>query len=481
MAPLFDLPFEEPHQPAPAEPPPRRIYTVSELTAEIRRVLEEAWFEVWVEGELSNCKVWGQAGHLYLTLKDDRAQLKGFMFGSDLKRLKFKPEDGLRVIARGRLSVYEPRGEYQLTCSTLEPRGLGALQLAFDQLKRKLQAEGLFDPARKRPLPLLPRKIGVVTSIDGAAVRDVIKVLGQRYPNVHVVIRPARVQGEGAAEDIARALAHVAAWDGVEVVILARGGGSIEDLWAFNEERVARAIAASPVPVIAGIGHETDATIADFVADLRAATPSNAAELVVARKEEFVAGIVRRTEKMAAVVRGVVHEGQRRLDAARARPGFAGFGARLVTRGRYCDELARTVVGSMGSQVGRRTRQLEEYRRRLEGCDPRRRLAQDAARLTRLDGRLRAAIAGARHVADRRFRDVAGRLDALSPLAVLARGYAVCWNADRTVIIREADAALVGRAVTVTLARGELDCTVVETRPERAGGIDPNGRDDTHV
>jgi exodeoxyribonuclease VII large subunit len=481
MPSLFDLPFEEPPSPAPAEPPARRIYTVAELTTEIRQVLEDAWFEVWVEGELSNCKVWGQAGHLYLTLKDDRAQLKGFMFGSDARRLKFKPEDGLRVVARGRLTVYEPKGEYQLTCTSLEPRGLGALQLAFDQLKRRLQGEGLFDPARKRPLPLLPRKIGIVTSLDGAALRDVIKVLGQRYPHAHVVIRPARVQGEGAADEIARALAHVAAWEGVEVVILARGGGSIEDLWAFNEEPVARAIAASPVPVITGIGHQTDTTIADFVADLRAATPSNAAELVVARRDEFVAGIDRRTDRMAAVLRRTIHEGQRRLDAARARPGLAGFAGRLATRGRYCDELARSVVASTRSQLTRRTRQLDEYRRRLEACDPRRRLAQDAGRLAQFDGRLRTAAAAARHGADRRLRDVAGRLDALSPLAVLARGYAVCWNADRTAIIREADPALVGGAITVTLARGELGCTVLETRTDRAGGIDPNGRDDSHV
>jgi exodeoxyribonuclease VII large subunit len=201
----------------------------------------------------------------------------------------------------------------------------------------------------------------------------------------------------------------------------------------------------------------------------------------VARKDEFVAGIARGAERIAAAARGVVYEGQRRLDAARARPGFAGFATRLATRGRQCDELARAVVASARSHAGRRARQLQECRRRLEGCDPRRRLAQDGARLTRLDSRLRAAAAGARHAADGRFRGVAGRLDALSPLAVLARGYAVCWNADRTAIIREADAALVGRAVTVTLARGELDCTVVETHPERAGGIDPHGRDHSDV
>ena len=218
---------------------------------------------------------------------------RSVIFRSALRYLKFKPTDGLRVVARGKISVYEPKGEYQLICEHLEPHGLGALQLAFDQLKKRLQDEGLFDAARKRALPALPRKIGIVTSLDGAAIRDIIKVLRRRYANAHLVVCPARVQGADAAPDVARALRQIGRVAGVDVVILARGGGSIEDLWAFNEEMVARAIGRVPVPVICGVGHETDVTIADFVADVRAPTPSAAAELVVSRKDEFCGRIDR--------------------------------------------------------------------------------------------------------------------------------------------------------------------------------------------
>ncbi|MBA2604987.1 MAG: exodeoxyribonuclease VII large subunit, partial [Acidobacteria bacterium] len=278
---------------APAQPrPQRQVLTVSELTSGIRAALETGFGELWVEGEISNCRVWN-TGHVYFTLKDGGAQVKAVMFRSAHRYLRFKIEDGLKVIARGGLSVYEPKGEYQLVCEHLDPHGRGALQLAFEQLKRKLHAEGLFEEGRKRPLPALPRKIGIVTSLDGAALRDILKVLGRRHPNAHLVIRPTRVQGEGAAGEIARAIAAVAQLDGVDVVIAARGGGSAEDLWAFNEEVVARAVAASPVPVISAVGHEVDVTIADFVADLRAPTPSAAAEMVVSAKEEFCARIER--------------------------------------------------------------------------------------------------------------------------------------------------------------------------------------------
>ena len=310
MSDLFDLPFEEDEPPTgavepdvrrqtlaeSAEPPtptqPGACFTVTELTVRVRDLLEAEFFEVWVEGELSNCRVWN-TGHLYFTLKDGSSQIRSVIFRSALRYLKFKPADGLRVVARGRVSVYEPKGEYQLVCEHLEPHGLGALQLAFDQLKKRLQAEGLFDAARKRPLPSLPRKIGIVTSLDGAAIRDIIKVLRRRYANAHLVICPARVQGEDAAPEIARALRQIARVPGVDVVIVGRGGGSIEDLWAFNEEVVARAIARVPVPVISAVGHETDVTIADFVADVRAPTPSAAAELVVSAKDEFCGRIDR--------------------------------------------------------------------------------------------------------------------------------------------------------------------------------------------
>src|SRR6478736_1433760 len=266
----------------------RTVFSVSELNATIRNLLENELQTVWVEGEISNGRVWN-TGHMYFTLKDSASQIKAVMFRSALRYLKFKPEDGLKVVARGKVSGYDPKGEYQIICDHIEPKGLGALQQAFEQLKKRLAAEGLFDPARKRPLPALPRRIGLVTSIDGAALRDMIRVLRRRYPNAHLVISPTRVQGEGAGREIAHAIRKVERIDAVDVIIVARGGGSLEDLWAFNEEVLARAIVASPVPVISGVGHETDFTIADFVADLRAPTPSAAAELVVGRKDEFFA------------------------------------------------------------------------------------------------------------------------------------------------------------------------------------------------
>src|SRR5262249_29259177 len=340
MTDLFDLPFEEeedetpgpkdqtpgPKDPASTDLAPgvgragpmdpsaatRRVLTVTELTVRVRDLLEQEFFEVWVEGELSNCRVWN-TGHLYFTLKDGASQIRGVIFRSALRYLKFKPADGLRVVARGRVSVYEPKGEYQLVCEHLEPHGLGALQLAFDQLKKRLQDEGLFDAARKRPLPALPRKIGIVTSLDGAAIRDIIKVLRRRYANAHLVICPARVQGDDAVPDVARALRQIARGPGVDVVILARGGGSIEDLWTFNEEAVARAISRVPVPLISGIGHETDVTIADFVADVRAPTPSAAAELVVSAKDEFCSRIDRLQERLRGAADGRVQRLSRRV------------------------------------------------------------------------------------------------------------------------------------------------------------------------
>ena len=338
MTDLFDLPVDEP-EPRAA----RRVLTVAELTTAIREILETAYPEVWVEGELSNCRLWN-TGHLYFTLKDESAQLKAVMFRSAVRYLKFRPENGLHVIARGRVSVYDPKGEYQIVCEHLQPHGLGALQLAFEQLKQRLHAEGLFDPARKRQLPALPRKIGVVTSLDGAALRDIIKVLRRRYPNAHLVIRPARVQGEGAAEDLARGIAQIATVPGIDVAIVGRGGGSTEDLWAFNEEVVARAIARSPIPVISAVGHEIDYTISDFVADVRAATPSAAAELVVARKDEYGDRIDRVRGRLEAAARTGIHTLKTRVHVLERRPGLAGWPARLALRGRHAAELTHELA-----------------------------------------------------------------------------------------------------------------------------------------
>jgi exodeoxyribonuclease VII large subunit len=470
---LFDLPFDEPETeddlpaaavPVPASPPEARervrtVYTVSELNARIRDLLETTFIEVWVEGELSNCRLWN-TGHLYFTLKDSSAQVKAVMFRSDVRYLKFKPEDGLHVIARGRLSVYEPKGEYQFVCAYVEPKGLGALQLAFDQLKKRLHAEGLFDASRKRPLPVLPRKIGIVTSLDGAAIRDIIKVLRRRYPNAHLVISPTRVQGDGAAEDIARSVRMMGRVRDVDVMIVGRGGGSIEDLWAFNEEVVARAIIRSPVPVISGVGHEVDVTIADLVADVRAPTPSAAAELVVSRRDDFCTFIDRLTGRLRGAIDGRLARLGARVHEVMRRPAISGWPARLAMRGRHVAELTRDLHRAGRSVTSRRLRRYQVLRAQLEARDIRRKLADVRHRLMGVSSLLQAAVTKRYHRADARFKGEVARLESLSPLAVLGRGYAVLWNADRTAIVRDARTVSQGDRVHVTLHRGELECEV---------------------
>ncbi len=465
MSNLFDLPFEEEPESAPEAPAPpvRPILSVTELTVRIRDRLEQEFFEVWVEGELSNCRSWN-TGHLYFTLKDRSAQIRGVIFKSALRYLRFKPADGLRVVARGRISVYEPKGEYQIVCEHLEPQGFGARQLAFEPLRKKLLDEGLFDAARKRPLPALPRRIGIVTSLDGAALHDIIKVLTRRYGNPRIVIRPARVQGDGAALALARGIQAIARVPDVDVIIVGRGGGSIEDLWAFNEEIVARAIARSPKPVISAVGHETDVTIADFVADVRAPTPSAAAEMVVAAKDELCSRIDRLEERLRAAAHGRVQALARRVHRLTATPAFAGWPGRLALRGRHVAELSHTLSSAMRGRLTAADRRAREWRRRLDACDIGRRFARLRTRLVAADGRLRAGMSRRRHQADGRLQGIAGRLVTLNPLAVLARGYAVCWDETRTAVIRDAASAPPGSRVRVTLGRGELACDVRERK-----------------
>ncbi|HUR35715.1 MAG TPA: exodeoxyribonuclease VII large subunit [Vicinamibacterales bacterium] len=466
-----------PAAPAPSPPPPApahavasaraaapapRVLSVTELTAAIRDHLESEFFAVWVEGELSNCKVWN-TGHLYFTLKDDRSQLKGFMFRTQLRYLKFKPVDGVKVIARGRVSVYEPKGEYQITCDHLEPKGLGQLQLAYEQLKKRLQADGLFAEARKRPLPALPRRIGIVTSLDGAAIRDMLKVLGRRYRNAQIVIRSTRVQGEGSAFEIAQAIRAIQRVPGIDVLIVGRGGGSIEDLWAFNEEPVARAIADCPVPVISAVGHESDVTIADLVADRRAPTPSAAAEVVVASRDEFCHRIDRLRGRLDAAMDGRVQSSSRRVHVLSGRPALAGFPTRLALRGRDVTELTHRIGRSMRASLAGRERSMTLLRRQLESFDLGRRLAGFRTRLATGDGRLRTSMLRRHDRARARLGEGVGRLESLNPLAVLGRGYAVAWNAERTRALRSASEVTPGDRIRVTLADGELECDVRKT------------------
>lgn len=395
-----------------------RIYSVSELTAELKALLENTFTGVWVEGEISNFKH-HTSGHMYFTLKDDRGQLRGVMFRGSNRGLQFRPEDGLAVIVFGNVTIYEPRGEYQVYVEYMEPKGLGALQLAFEQLKTRLEAEGLFDPARKRPIPLLPKKIGVVTSPSGAAIRDILQIIHRRFANVQVLIFPVRVQGEGAAAEIVEGIECLNKRGDLDVLIVARGGGSIEDLWAFNEEVVARAIYVSQTPVISAVGHETDFTIADFVADVRAPTPSAAAELVISRKAEL----------------------SQRVDD---------LFSRLVSHMRYRAERS-----------GERLRSLERHLRLLS---PLERVKRQRERLR--DGALALQSSMSHRLALWRgdLRTAAARLDSLSPLAILARGYSVCRRLPDLSILTRAASVAEGERVEVLLHQGGLICRVEEQR-----------------
>ena len=449
------LPFGTPAGHAPT----REVVTVSELTTRIRGVLESTQGEVLVEGEIANSRLW-KTGHLYFTLRDEHAQLKAVMFRSAVRYLRFTPEDGLRVIARGRVTVYEPKGEYQIVCEQLQPQGVGALQVAFDQLKRTLEADGLFEATRKRPLPLLPRQIGVVTSLHGAALQDILKVLARRHPTAHVVIRPVRVQGEGAAGQIARGIDQLSRQEGVDVIIVGRGGGSLEDLWAFNEEPVARAIATATVPVISAVGHEIDVTLSDLVADIRAATPSAAAEIVVAGRDELLGRVDQLSDRLRATLRDTTQRLLTSVLELDRRPGVAGWPARLAIRGRHAAELTHALTQATRSTLVTRERRLRSAQLKLEAHEPGRRLEASRTRLVVAGERLGAAIVHRRQRLEGRLGDLTGRLEALSPLGVLARGYAVCWNANRTAIVRDASAVSVGDDVAITLRQGQLTCTV---------------------
>jgi exodeoxyribonuclease VII large subunit len=434
--------------------------TVSGLTAQLKAIVEGKFATVEVEGQVSNYRP-HPSGHLYFTLKDSSSQIRAVMFRNEARRLTFRLEDGQLVVIKGRISVYEVRGEYQIICDRIAPHGLGALQLAFEQLKKRLAAEGLFEASRKRALPTLPRKIGVVTSLSGAALQDILRVLTARYPTAHVIIRDARVQGDGAADELTRGLRAIAKVDGVDVVIIGRGGGSAEDLWAFNDEGLARAIAACPIPVISAVGHEVDFTIADFVADVRAATPSNAAEIVVDRADSFRNRIDRAAERLTAATRRTIDA--RRQRSMRAESRLRAYPTRVVLRQRDCQEYILRMRHALVDRVARSGQRFEQLRRRLEARDVRRVAADWRLRLVRTDARLRQVAFRRHQSADAQTRELAARLHALSPLAVLGRGYAVCWNDARTGIIRSTRSVSPGDGVRVTLADGDLRCTVTET------------------
>jgi exodeoxyribonuclease VII large subunit len=457
----------------PASDLGRRVYTVSELTAAIKDQLEARFGGLWVSGEISNWRV-VSSGHAYFTLKDDGAQLRAVLFRSRARRLRFDPADGLSVLAFGNLDLYAARGEYQLVCEALEPRGLGALQLAFEQLKARLAAEGLFDAARKRPLPVLPRRIGLITSPTGAAVRDFLRVITRRFAGIQVLVSPVHVQGELAVPEIVQALRDLNRLGDLDVLVLARGGGSLEDLWAFNEEPVARAIAASKIPVISAVGHETDVTIADFVADLRAPTPSAAAELVVREKVHLIAQLESFEGRLHRAARQRVARLAERLQDLARRRVLTDPARPLRDWQRRVDDLATR----LSRAVRRRSAEARERVSRAARALRPEVLRSSLRPTERLLGELRQRLEQSARAEPKRRRhaieSLASRLDSLSPLAVLARGYAICTlESGRTV--RRAGEVGVGTPVWVRLAEGSLGCRVEDVRapepgPAAAGG-----------
>lgn len=422
---------------------PQRILTVSALTALVRDRLEKDFSDLWVEGEVSNLRT-PSSGHVYFTLKDATSQIRAVLFRAGALRLRFALKEGLQLVVRGRMTVYEPRGEYQIILDSLEPKGIGALQLAFEQLKAKLAGEGLFDQARKRPLPFLPRRVGIVTSLSGAAIRDMLVVLRRRCPIVSVVVAPVPVQGEGAAVEIASAVRRLGASGLVEVMIVGRGGGSLEDLWCFNDEAVVRAIAASKVPVVSAVGHEIDVTLADFAADYRAPTPSAAAEAVAPVLSELVDALEDGWERMSRAVRSrLLERAAQQVDEAMSRMTY--------------------VVEALLATLHRR---VSEHRRALQAVSPVERVRAASVLLPQLTKRvaqgMAALLAAKRHA----LRAAGASLDSLSPLAVLARGYGIVQTVPAGKVVKRARDLSAGDQVSARLAEGRLLCDVRKILPD---------------
>ena len=435
----------------------RRAVSVSELTARLKTVVEREFIDVYVEGEVSNFRR-HSSGHWYFSLKDEAAALRCASFRMQNRMIRFIPEDGLHVIARGRLSIYDTRGEYQLIVEFMEPVGAGALQLAFEQLKKRLAAAGLFAVERKRPLPLLPRCIGVVTSPTGAAVRDILRVLKRRNEAVSVLIAPVRVQGEGAGSDIARAIRLLNSRKEVDAIIVGRGGGSTEDLSSFNDEAVARAIFNSRVPVISAVGHETDFTIADLVADLRASTPSAAAEMVASALDEMCARIAGLGEDIRKAIRYRLLSLRSNLTELESSRAFPEVQSRIRGFAQRIDDAGYTMESALRAALKLRRARQSALELRLSESDLRRRVIERRGRLTELGGRLQSSARVAIESGSERVSLAAGKLDSLSPLGVLARGYAIAFDSQGRVIKRAADIAS-GAQVRVRVSEDEMDCT----------------------
>ncbi len=461
----LDLTFEEPRR-------QRRIWPVRELVSHIRELIEEDFGDIWVEGEISNYRP-APSGHVYFTLKEADAQLPIVLFRRQAMLLRFRPEDGLHVLVRGRVSVYEQRGQMQLVAETMEPVGAGSLQLAFEQLKERLKAEGLFEVARKRPLPAFPRTAGIVTSPTGAVIRDFLNIVSRRHSGLNVLLYPVSVQGESAPAEIEAALAELNAGGLADLIVLARGGGSLEDLAAFNSERVARAIAGSRLPVVSAVGHETDFTIADFAADLRAPTPSAAAELITEAQHtvaEHLAAQSRRLERAASFQ--VLQARQRFAHSAVDGRAASQMSALLHRRAQRLDDLSFRLESAVANGLRQWRNHAADLAAAVVRHDPRQSLAHARQRLLALRARLEQSLERSLRSSAFRLGALDARLHSLSPLAVLDRGYALVLGAEGS-LIRSAAQLTAGDAVTTRLADGVFTSRVEEInanpRPKGAG------------
>jgi exodeoxyribonuclease VII large subunit len=418
---------------------PEKIFTVSEITRLIKIELEKTFPVLWIEGEIADFKR-AHSGHLYFTLKDEKSALNCVMWRSSAVRVPFELESGLQVICKGQISVYEQRGQYQLYVEGVEPKGKGALQLAFEQLKEKLQKEGLFDANLKKKLPLLPKKVGVVTSPQGAAIIDIIRTLERRFAHLHIVIYPAKVQGEGASDEIVEGIDYLGKYRGMDVIIIGRGGGSLEDLWAFNEEKVARAIFRCPVPIISAVGHEVDFTIADFVADIRASTPSVAAEMVIEKEQALVERIANLEKRMFHHIRFFIQEKKHSVADLIHHQAFQNFKVRLFNLIQQVDEYesrARSVIQTLVQLIVQSKSRVDLAQEKMSSAA--KRLLQE------LHGK---------------WERFSVELDNLSPLNILKKGYTLCWKNAKPELIQKIGDVDEGDEVTVSFFKGEFTAQV---------------------
>jgi len=444
-----------------AAPATRRIWPVRELVTQVRELVEEEYGDIWVEGEISNFRP-APSGHMYFTLKDADAQLPIVLFRRQAMLLRFRPEDGLHVLVRGRVSVYEQRGQLQLVAETMEPVGAGSLQLAFEQLKERLKAEGLFDADRKKPLPLFPHTVGIVTSPTGAVIRDFLNIVSRRHSGLNVLLCPVSVQGESAPAEIEGALAELNAGGLVDLIVLARGGGSLEDLAAFNSERVARAIASSPLPVVSAVGHETDFTIADFVADLRAPTPSAAAELITEAQHKIAEHLATQSHRLERAARFQLLQARQRLTrlpVSRAESRVTTFMHRL---GQRLDDATQRLDVALTAQLRLRQDRIAELAAAVLRIDPRQNLAHARSHLADFRARIDRCMERLVHSYAASLNALDARLHSLSPLAVLDRGYALVLSAEGT-LVRSTTQIAAGDRVTTRLADGSFSGRVEST------------------